>query len=435
MQITHRRILTIAVPIVLANATVPLLGAVDTFVVGQIPSPIPIGAVAIGSLILSAFYWLFGFLRMGTTGLTSQAVGANDQDEVAAILSRVLLVGLVAGCIIIASQWFLFRAAFYLSPAPSEVEEMAWSYLYIRVLTAPAAIALFGLNGWLIAQERTKEVLILQLVMNGTNILLDLLFVLSFGWGVKGVATASVIAEVMGFSLGVWMCWDTLSWVSARAWKNVFDRPKLIRMFTVSSDILLRTLMLETIFVSFTFIGARFGNEELAANHVLLQFFMITAFLLDGFAFAVESLVGQAFGAKNLKAFRKSALMCSQWGGGAAAILALIFAIAGQQIVLAITKSPAVQIEAMRYLPYMVCLPFACLAAFMFDGIYIGATRTSVMRDMMAVSLAIYMIAAAVLIPFFHNQGLWMALLISFLARGGTLAVRYPEIEASLKKP
>ena len=247
-------------------------------------------------------------------------------------------------------------------------------------------------------------------------------------------ATASAIAEVMGFSLGIWMCWITLSGVAARAWKNVFDRPNLIRMFTVSSDILLRTLMLEAIFVSFTFIGAWFGNEELAANHVLLQFFMITAFLLDGFAFAVEALVGQAFGGKNLKAFRKSALMCSQWGGGAAAILALIFAIAGQQIVLTITKSPEVQIEAMRYLPYMICLPFVCLGAFMFDGIYIGATRTSVMRDMMAVSLVVYMIAAAVLIPLFHNHGLWMALLISFLARGGTLAFRYPEIEASLKK-
>ena len=433
MQITHRRILTIAVPIVLANATVPLLGAVDTFVVGQIASPIPIGAVAIGSLILSSFYWIFSFLRMGTTGLTSQAVGANDQDEVSAILSRVLLVGLVVGCFIVASQWFLFRGAFYLSPASSEVEGMASSYLYIRVLTAPAAIALFGLNGWLIAQERTKEVLILQLAMNGTNILLDLLFVLTFGWGVKGVATASAIAEVMGFSLGIWMCWSTLSGAAARAYKNIFDRPKLIRMFTVSRDILLRTLMLEAIFVSFTFIGARFGNEELAANHVLLQFFMITAFLLDGFAFAVEALVGQAFGAKDLKAFRKSAITCSQWGGGVAAILALIFAIAGQQIVMAITKSPEVQTEAMRYLPYIVCLPFTCLAAFMLDGIYIGATKTSVMRDMMAVSLMVYMIAGAVLVLFFQNHGLWMALLISFLARGGTLAFRYPEIEASFK--
>lgn len=205
-------------------------------------------------------------------------------------------------------------------------------------------------------------------------------------------------------------------------------------MCTISSDIILRTLMLEAIFVSFTFIGARFGNEELAANHVLLQFLIITSFLLNGFAYAVEALVGQAFGSKNLKAFRKSVLMCGQWGGGASVILALIFAIAGQMIVVAITKSLEVQIKAMRYLPYMVCLPFACLAAFMFDGIYIGATRTAVMRDMMAVSLVIYMIAAAVLTPFFHNHGLWMALLISFIARGGTLAFRYREIEASLKK-
>ena len=432
MQITHRRILSVAVPVMLANATVPLLGAVDTFVVGQIASPIPIGAVAIGSLIISVFYWFFGFLRMGTTGLTAQAIGADDKDEVTAILSRAILLGAMAGCLILVFQWFLFRGAFYLSPATSEVEEMAQSYLYIRVFTAPAAITLFGLNGWLIAQERTREVLILQIVMNGLNIILDLLFVLAFGWGVNGVAAATAIAEVTGLLIGIWMCWDTVSAMTVRSWESIINRSKLSKMFAVSKDILLRTIMLEIIFVSFTFIGARFGNEELAANHVLLQFFIITTFLLDGFAFAVEALAGQAFGAKNLKAFRKSVVMCSQWGGIASVILAGIFAISGQQIVMIITKSPEVQLEAMQYLPYMISLPFACLAAFIFDGVYIASTRTSVMRDMMAVSLVIYMISVACLIPSLHNHGLWIALFISFLARGGTLAFRYPEIEAIL---
>ena len=254
MQITHRRILTIAVPIMLANATVPLLGAVDTFVVGQIASPIPIGAVAIGSLIISVFYWFFGFLRMGTTGLTAQAIGAQDKDEVTAILSRVILLGVMAGCLIIVFQWSLFYGAFYLSPASAQVEEMAQNYLSIRVLTAPAAITLFGLNGWLIAQERTREVLILQISINGVNILLDLIFVLSLGWGVNGVALATAIAEVTGLSIGVWMCWDTLSAAAARSWKNILNRSKLLNMFVLSEDILLRTIMLEIIFVSFTFI-------------------------------------------------------------------------------------------------------------------------------------------------------------------------------------
>jgi len=434
MQITHRRILTIAVPIMLANATVPLLGAVDTFVVGQIASPIPIGAVAIGSLIISVFYWFFGFLRMGTTGLTAQAIGAQDKDEVTAILSRVTLLGVMAGCLIIVFQWSLFYGAFYLSPASAEVEEIAQNYLSIRVLTAPAAITLFGLNGWLIAQERTREVLILQISINGVNILLDLIFVLSLGWGVNGVALATAIAEVTGLSLGVWMCWDTLSAAAARSWKNILNRSKLLNMFVLSKDILLRTIMLEIIFVSFTFIGAGFGDVELAANHVLLQFFIITSFLLDGFAFAVEALAGKAFGAKNIKAFRQSIVMSSQWGGIAAVILAAIFAISGQSIVLVITKSPEVQSEAMRYLPYMIGLPFVCLAAFIFDGVYIASTRTSVMRDMMAVSLVIYIISASCLIPFFQNHGLWFALFISFLVRGATLAFRYPEIEASLGK-
>ena len=300
MQSTHRRILTIAVPIMLANAAVPLMGAVDTFVVGQIASPIPIGAVAIGSLIISVFYWFFGFLRMGTTGLTAQAIGAQDKDEVTAILSRVILLGVMAGCLIIVSQWSLFYGAFYLSPASAEVEEMAQNYLSIRVLTAPAAITLFGLNGWLIAQERTREVLILQISINGVNIFLDLILVLSLGWGVNGVALATAIAEVTGLSLGVWMCWDTLSAAAARSWKNILNRSKLFNMFVLSKDILLRTIMLEIIFVSFTFIGAGFGDEELAANHVLLQFFIITSFLLDGFAFS-----GEALGAKILEPSEK----------------------------------------------------------------------------------------------------------------------------------
>jgi MATE family multidrug resistance protein len=434
MQITHRRILTIAVPIVLANATVPLLGAVDTFVVGQIASPIPIGAVAIGSLIISAFYWFFGFLRMGTTGLTSQAVGSKDISEVAAILTRVLFAGVLAGVLILALQPLLFWAAFALSPASSEVESLARTYLQVRVLTAPAAIALFGLNGWLIAQERTKEVLVLQLAMNGLNIGLDLLFVLSFGWGVQGVAVASIIAEACGVIIGLWMCRGALQSAAGRAWDVVFARSKLIRMFTVNIDILFRTLMIETTFVSFTFLAARFGDVPLAANHVLLQFFVLTVFALDGFAFAVEALVGQAFGSKDKKALRQSAIKCSQWGLGAAFVMSFCFAVGGSTIIGWITKSPEVQTEALRYLPYLVATPFFCLAPFMLDGIYLGATRTWVMRNTTAFSLVCYGIAVVTLIPYFENHGLWMALLISFLARGIALAWLYPDLEASLDK-
>ena len=429
MDITHLRILRIAIPIVLANLTVPLLGAVDTFVVGQINSPVPIGAVAIGSLVISVLYWFFGFLRMGTTGLASQAVGVGDHSEIAALLTRVLFTGFLAGVGVLVFQGVLFNGAFLLSPASPEVEELARSYLGVRILTAPAAIALFGLNGWLIAQERTREVLLLQLFMNGLNAGLDMVFVLYFGWGVEGVAIATAFAEIAGLTLGLFICRETLLGAAARAWDVVFDRVKLQRMCLVNGDIILRTLMLEVIFVSFTFIAARFGNVPLAANQVLLQFLMITSHALDGFAFAVEALVGQAYGAKNRFALRKSAVMCVQWGLASSALLALIFSLTGKDIIYLITKSPEVQIEALRFLPYVIVAPVIGSVAFMLDGIFLGATQTAVMRNMMAVSVLIYALCIVLLVPWFENHGLWMSLLISFLARGVTLAMCYPKLE------
>ena len=433
MEVTHSRILKISVPIVLANSTVPLLGAVDTFVVGQMASPIPIGAVAIGSLIISVFYWFFGFLRMGTTGLASQAHGAGESAEVAAILIRVVVVGFFAGCCIFFLQSVLFYVAFKLSPASSEVETLAQSYLEIRVLSAPAAIALFGLSGWLIAQERTRELLLLQLIMNGVNICLDLVFVLSFGWGVAGVAIATVVAELTGITIGLLICRYTLVSLGALTWRIVFDRVKLLRMFTVNVDILLRTLMLEAIIVSFTFLGSRFGDLQLAANQILLQFLLVTAFLLDGFAFAVEALVGQAFGSRNRDALRQSAIMCSQWGFGVVALLSLIFTFLGPSLIQILTNSPEVQLEALRFLPYLIAVPICGLAAWMFDGIFLGATETSVMRNMMLVSVAVYGVSVAVLVPYFGNHGLWLSLLISLCTRGVTLGAHYLALEAKIQ--
>ena len=433
MEVTHSRILKISVPIVLANSTVPLLGAVDTFVVGQMASPIPIGAVAVGSLIISVFYWFFGFLRMGTTGLASQAHGAGEAAEVAAILIRVLVIGVFAGCCIFFLQSVLFYVAFKLSPASSEVETLAQSYLEIRVLSAPAAIALFGLSGWLIAQERTRELLLLQLIMNGVNICLDLVFVLSFGWGVAGVAIATVVAELTGITIGLLICRYTLVSLGALTWRIVFDRVKLLRMFTVNVDILLRTLMLEAIIVSFTFLGSRFGDLQLAANQILLQFLLVTAFLLDGFAFAVEALVGQAFGSRNRDALRQSAIMCSHWGLGVVALLSLIFTFLGPSLIQILTNSPEVQLEALRFLPYLIAVPICGLAAWMFDGIFLGATETSVMRNMMLVSVAVYGVSIAVLVPYFGNHGLWLSLLISLCIRGVTLGAHYLALEAKIQ--
>ncbi len=432
-EVTHSRVLKIAIPIVLANVTVPVLGAVDTGVVGQLGEAAPIGAVGIGAVILTALYWVFGFLRMGTTGLTSQAHGAGRPGEVAALLTRALLIASVGGAAIIALQWLIFSGAFQLAPASVEVESLAREYMAIRIWSAPAIIASFGVTGWLIALERTRAVLAIQLVMNGLNIGLDLWFVLGLGWGVQGVALATFIAEWSGLGFGLWLCRDALSRPAARDWACVFDGPALRNMASVNGHILQRSLMLEGIVVSFLFLGARFGDVTLAANQVLLQFLHITAYALDGFAFAAEALVGQAMGARQLGKLRQSAIMASQWGLVITAVMACTFWFGGGMIIDLMAKDPEVQSEARLYLIYMALAPVVGLAAWMFDGIFIGATRTRDMRNMMVISLIVYIIAVVLLLPAFGNHGLWIALLISYVARGITLALRYSALEASVQ--
>jgi MATE family multidrug resistance protein len=427
--ITHRRVLKIALPIVLSNATVPILGAVDTGVVGQLGQAAPIGAVGVGAIVITAVYWVFGFLRMGTTGLTSQAHGAGRRGEVAALLTRVLLIGAAGGLVVMALQWPIFNAAFLVAPASPEVESLARDYMGLRVFSAPAAIAIYGVTGWLIALERTRAVPAVQVWMNGLNIGLDLIFVLGLGWGVQGVAAATVIAEWSGLALALWMCRDAFGVPAWRDWTRVFDGVALRNMASVNTDILLRSLMLQAIFVSFMLLGAGFGDVTLAGNQVLLQFLHITAYALDGFAFAVEALVGQALGARNAPGLRRSAILASIWGGGSALALALAFALAGGAIIDVMTTADEVRAAARLYLPYMVAAPIVGLAPWMLDGIFIGATRSRDMRNMMAVSFAVYIGCVLALMPGLGNHGLWLALLISFVARGVTLGLRYPALE------
>ena len=427
--LTNRRVLNIAVPIVLSNATVPIIGAVDAGVVGQLGSPVPIGAVGIGALILSTFYWLFGFLRMGTTGFAAQALGQGDSEELAVILSRALWIGGLAGALIILGQWPLFAVAFQVSPASAEVEALARDYMAIRVWSAPALISLYAITGWLIATERTRAVLVIQLWMNGLNAGLDLWFVLGLGRGVDGVAWATFLAEWSGLALGLWFCRDAFA---SRVWRDLgrlLDRAKLGRFARVNSDILLRSLLLQSVMVSFLFFAARFGDVQLAANHVLLLFLSIIAHGLDGFAFAAETLVGQALGRKSQRAVRRAAVLAGAWTLGTGAALGLVFWLFGGAIVDLMTTSPEVRATARLYLPWLALLPVAAAAPFVLDGVFIGATRTGDMRNMMGVSAAIYFACAVALMPVFGNHGLWAAFVISFVARGVTLGVKYPALE------
>ncbi|MEM6372326.1 MAG: MATE family efflux transporter [Pseudomonadota bacterium] len=427
--LTHRRVLKIALPIVLSNATVPILGAVDVGVVGQMGEAAPIGAVAMGAIILTTLYWVFGFLRMGTVGLVGQSAGAGDADEVSASLTRALLVAGVGGLCLIVLQAPLFLGAFQLSPASAEVERLARDYLFIRIWSAPAAISVYAVTGWLVAMERTGAVFWVQLGMNGVNIALSFVFVLGFGWGVVGVAFSTVIAELLGAGLGLWFCRVAFRRPAWRDRARVLERAKLVRMALLNTDILLRSAMLMVIFSSFVFIGARFGDVTLAANEVLIQFMYITAHAMDGFAFAAETLIARAYGRKDRARVRRSAVITSLWGMVVCVVTASAFLLAGPWLIDLMAKDVDVQAEARAYLWWMVFAPLVGCAAWMFDGIFIGAARGRDMRNMMAVSFVIYWGAILVLLPVMGNHGLWAALLISFVARGVTLGMRYPALE------
>jgi len=423
--LTYRRVLAIALPIVLSNATVPLLGAVDTGVIGRLGEAAPIGAVGLGAVILTSVYWVFGFLRMGTSGLVAQAHGAGDRAEVAAHLIRALVIAAAAGFGLILMQGVLVAGALRLAPASAEVEEMARTYLSIRIWGAPATIGLYALTGWLIALERTRLVFVLQLVMNGLNVVLDLWFVLGLGWGVGGVATATLIAEWSGLALALWFAREAIR-PGLRA--GLFAAEPLRRLWRVNGDILIRSVLLQGSFTSFMFLAAGQGDTTLAANQVLLQFLSFVAYLLDGFAFAAESLVGQAVGARRPDRLREAALKSSQLGGIGALLLALVFALFGPAIIDLLTTAPDVRAEARHYLPWLVAAPLIGVASWMLDGIFIGATRTREMRNAMIVAVGIYAVLVLVLPRFMGNHGLWAALMALNALRGVTMWRLYPQV-------
>ena len=424
--------MSIAFPIVLSNISIPILGAIDTGVIGQLGNPIAIGAVGIGAIILSAVYWLFGFLRMGTTGFVAQAQGRDDASEVVALLVRGILIGLACGFFVILIHPILFWLSFLISPSSNEVELLALDYMGIRIFSAPAIISTYAIMGWLIALEKTKYVLILQLTMNGLNAVLDFWFVLGMGWGVEGVAWATFIAEWFALLMGLAICFALSQNFPKIIWTLIFSRTKITTILLVNRDIFLRSLMVEMIFVSFLMTSGKFGDVELAATQILLQFLHISSYGMDGFAFAAEVLVGQAVGKSNRFMLRDAVIKSALWTFVIAIFLALIYALFGSFLIKIMTTSDEVILASESFLIFIVLGPIFGALPFLMDGIFVGATRAIDMRNMMFLSLIIYAVSAYLLIDLYGFYGLWLALLVSYAARGISLVIRYPKLEKSI---
>jgi MATE family multidrug resistance protein len=417
----------------ISNVSTPLIGVVDTGVVGRIPDPAYIGAVAVGSLVFTFVFWAFGFLRMGTTGLTAQALGAQDHDEIAAALGRALLIAGAAGGALILLQWPIRETAFVLLDASPKVEALARGYFDIRIWAAPATLANYALLGWFIGLGRTDIGLVLQLVLNLTNIALDALFVLGFGWDVRGVALGTVIAEIVAAAVGLVIARTHLRGMRGR-WsrERILDPRRLRRTLTVNADIMIRSLALIAVFVWFMAQGARQGDVVLAANAVLMQFVAMSAYFLDGLAFAAESLVGRAIGAAHRAGLLAAARMTTQWALGTAVLIAAALAAFGAFFIDVLTVDPQARAAARAFLPWAAAAPLLGVWAFQLDGIFIGATRTADMRNAMLASLAIFLAAWWLLAPL-GNHGLWAALYVNYFARIGTLLYYYPRLIRSVE--
>ena len=437
-SISYRYLLQKAWPIILANASVPLLGLVDTAVIGNVGSITDLGAIAFGALIFSFVYWSFGFLRMGTTGFAAQASGAGDEQEVRAVLGRAVLIALCLGVVLILIQWPIGLAAFSLLDGSAPVEAVAQQYFDIRIWGAPATLATFALMGLLIGLGKSRTLLIVQLFLNGLNILLDVWFAGILGWGASGIALGTVIAEWTTVLLAGLLVYRTLNQRKVSAdefWPKakIMDLSALLKTASANLDIMLRTLILVFSFAFFINQSAKFGDTVLASNHILLQLIAFSAFFLDGYAFVVEALVGGAIGAKRRDVFDLAVRRSTVLALITAILLALVIALVGDIAVMLMTDISSVRLAANQLLPFAALYVLFSFAAFQLDGIFIGASFTRQMRDAAALSIVVYFIAWWALSDQHGIQGLWGAMIIYVVARAVALLLFYPSLRRSVR--
>ena len=423
-----RQMSKLAGPIILANLAAPILGFVDTAVIGQLGQTHLLGALALASMVFSLLFWVFGFLRMGTTAMVAQAKGGGNREETQRLLIRAVLLGTGLGILICALQVPLAQLIFGLSGASAGVKEATLTYYQIRIWGAPLHLAILGITGFLLGQQRTSLVLLLQIVLNLSNILLDLIFVLMLDWAVAGVAAATLIAEGITLAVAGYLLTTQFQWQGFKPdMAQLLDLEALGRFFRVNRDIMIRTFCLIIAFAWFTDQGARLGDISLAANLILMQFVTFSAFFIDGFAIAGESMVGEAKGARNLRAIRATVHAAFFTGGCIAILMSLTFFMISDWGFSLLSTQPEIIETAQRYSLWVLATPLISFPAYILDGLFIGTTRTREMRQAMIASLGIYLVAWFLTTDLL-NHGLWLSLMIYYGARAISLGYYYPRL-------
>ena len=426
-KVTTRQVFAIAGPAMIANLTTPLIGIVSTTAIGRLGDATLLGGVAMASVLFDCMFWLFAFLRMSTVAFTAQSLGAGETTELRAILVRGFIVAAVIGAALIALQLPLAAVLLGMMGGSAGVTGAAKTYFLIRIWSAPLVLANYVVLGWLIGQARARLALATQVAINLVNSGATVLLVLVLDAGIAGAAIAAVIAEATGLVLGILIAHrltgDRLDIVSG----TLFARAKLMRMLSVNRDIMIRTAALVTVWLFFAAQGARAGDVALAANSVLNNFLLVSAFFLDGLANAAEQLCGRAYGARDRYAFAGAVRLVVVWGFGFALVVTVVFALFGPALIDIMTASPEVRRIARDFLLFVTMSPMLAVFAFAYDGVYIGATWARDMRNLMVASLLIFL-AAWFSLRSFGNAGLWGALLVHYAARGGLKALRYPAL-------
>lgn len=415
----NKKILQLALPSIVSNITVPLLGLVDVAIVGHLGSASYIGAIAVGGMLFNIIYWLFGFLRMGTSGMTSQAFGQRDLKEVARILYRAVGVGMFIALFLLLLQYPVRKIAFELLDTTPEVEQLATLYFHICVWGAPAVLGLYGFSGWYIGMQNSRFPMFIAITQNIVNIVASLCFVFFFGMKVEGVALGTLIAQYSGFLMALLLWFRYYGRLKIRMrWKEIMEHGAMRRFFGVNSDIFFRTLCLVAVTTFFTSTGARQGDVVLAVNTLLMQLFTLFSYIMDGFAYAGEALTGRYIGARNYAALKRMIHLLFGWGIGLSLLFTLLYGAGGKSFLSLLTNDLTVIGEASHYFYWVLAIPLAGFAAFLWDGILIGATATRLMLYSMLVASGIFFSVYYLFYGIMGNHALWLAFILYLLLRG-----------------
>ncbi|MBM4765266.1 MATE family efflux transporter [Bacillus sp. B15-48] len=426
---SHREYFLLAIPLIISGISTPILGAVDTAVVGRIPDPASIGGVAVGAVIFNTMYWLLGFLRVSTSGFTAQAEGANNQNEIILSFLRPMILAILFGLIFIILQGPILTIALSLIGGSEAVSSFASSYFSIRIWGAPFILLSYVIIGWLIGSGKVRLALATQIWMNVLNIILDFVFVLGLGMGVKGVAYATLIAEVSAVVLGAWLLYITNRETLANIKLSmVLEKEPILKMMKMNGYFFMRTVCLLIMTVIFTSIGASMGEVTLAANTILLQIHYIIAYLFGGFANASSILVGRAIGGANLFLYKRAFTLSAQWGFASAILLSLSVFIFGESIIALFTNMPEVKAVSEDFLVWMLIFPILGFWGLQLEGIFSGATEAKSIRNSIALALIVFLTVLWLFLPQYQNHGLWLAFVVFSLSRSFFLSLFVPKL-------